>query len=114
MSIPGLPGASDPSFRTHCCHWMSLDTLVHEVCKQLQGKDGVEFNAFSVKVTIQQARRVLARIEQVDEAQLVASVTQHLRAERVLLQPSQVRTILTQYGRLWKELEIAEVLEQGR
>ena len=36
MRIPGIPGASEPSFRTRGQIWVALDDLVHETCTRLE------------------------------------------------------------------------------
>lgn len=112
MRIPGIPGASDPSFRTRLETWMGLDSFVYKVVERL-AQDGTALSPHAVKVTIQIARYVLSREEGLAGDALIADVHGRLRKARLLLQPGHVQQILRVYASLVAEIGIEEVLEHA-
>ena len=112
MRIPGIPGGSEPSFRTRDCQWMGLDTLVLETCEQLDGEDW-DLSPHVVKAAIQVARWVVEELEDEGVEELVEAVCQRLRCRRVLLSHGHVQAILTAYARVISSLDIAEINELG-
>jgi len=52
MRIPGIPGASEPSFRTRDRVWIALDDLVYETCTKLE-ELGFSLSPYSCKAAIQ-------------------------------------------------------------
>ena len=108
MRIPGIPGASEPTFRTRDCHWMSLDTLVMETCAELE-EDGWVVSPHAAKVTIQVARVVVQGPDGMETDTLVDEVQARLRHRFILLTVAQVRSILTAYARVVSTMDIAEI-----
>jgi len=113
MLIPGLPGASEPSFRTRGRALFSLDTLVTEVCDRLAA-DGLKVSAWVAKAAIQSARRVICGQPTLDVEELALRVSAELRHHRVLFVPDMVEEVLVTYVRLVIELDIEEVYEARR
>ena len=58
MRIPGIPGASEPSFRTRGQIWVALDDLVYETCTHLD-TFGVIVSPYVCKGTIQVSRQLM-------------------------------------------------------
>ena len=58
MRIPGIPGASEPSFRTRDRVWIALDDLVYETCSKLE-EEGVLLSPYSCKAAIQVSRQLM-------------------------------------------------------
>lgn len=111
MSIPGIPGASEPSFRTRDAHLVGLDALILETCGRL-ARAGMPMSPMVVKAAVQVAREILHALDEGPERdELVAQVTQRLRRRYVLLTPAHVSAVLENYGRLVLELDITEVTE---
>ncbi len=110
MRIPGVPGASEPTFRTRDCQWMSLDTLVMETVAELE-EDGVSISPHAAKVTIQVARVVVQGPEGSDTVQLVKAVRVGTRRRRVLLSEEYVQAVLTAYARVISTMDIAEITD---
>ena len=52
MRIPGIPGASEPSFRTRDQVWIALDDLVYETCTKLEVL-GIVLSPYACKAAIQ-------------------------------------------------------------
>ncbi|MCB9744835.1 MAG: hypothetical protein H6741_03900 [Alphaproteobacteria bacterium] len=113
MLIPGLPGASEPSFRTRGRALLSLDTLVEEVRERLEA-DGLAISARVVKAAIQSARWVICMHEDLDVEELALQVSEELRRHHVLFVPDMVEEVLVTYVRLVIELDIEEVYEVRR
>ncbi|MCB9758831.1 MAG: hypothetical protein H6739_03245 [Alphaproteobacteria bacterium] len=109
MTIPGLPGASEPTFRTRDRSLFSLDMLVREVCERLVD-DGLNVSPRVAKAAIQCARRWICEREELDVDALSLLVSRDLRHHRVLLIPDMVSEVLVTYVRLVIELDVAEVM----
>ena len=75
MSIPGIPGASEPAFRTRDARWMGLDALVHETRASLVA-EGTNVSLIAVKSAIQLARQVVQEPTDRSTEELVATVTE--------------------------------------
>ncbi|MAY80029.1 MAG: hypothetical protein CL930_04505 [Deltaproteobacteria bacterium] len=112
MSIPGIPGVSEPHFRTRDCRWMGLDTLVLETCKELEA-EGESVSPHAVKATIQIARMVVQEPIERETDQLIALVASRLRTQKVLVGEDLVRLVLTTYARIIAVLDILEINELG-
>ena len=110
MSIPGIPGASEPSFRTRDRRWMGLDALVHETCAHLQ-EDGLNVSPVAAKAVIQIARFVVQEPIERDTDELVSTVVDRLRARRVVIPASMVLAVLTTYTRVIIVLDVLEINE---
>ena len=113
MPIPGLPGASEPTFRTRDRHWMGLDTLVFEVCMRLEDESGFVVDPAVAKATIQLARHLVVNEDGLEGEALLEEVAVRLRPLRVLLKAFHVGAILGAYARLVVELDITETCELG-
>jgi hypothetical protein len=110
MSIPGIPGVSEPHFRTRDRRWMGLDTLVIETCKELES-DGHILSPHATKATIQIARLVVQEPIERETEQLVTLVVARLRTQKVLMSDDLVRSVLTTYARIIAVLDILETNE---
>lgn len=114
--IPGLPGASEPAFRTGDRGWMSLDDVVQETVSWLAA-DGIELSPFAVKATIQVTRRLLDASPELAEPDeptgLFAQVQQELRRAGVLLRPGQAEQVVRVYASVVALLDIRDVSELG-
>ena len=110
MSIPGIPGASEPSFRTRDQRWMGLDALVHETCANLE-EEGVMVSPIAAKAAIQIARFVVQEPTERDTSELVGTVVDRLRARRVVMPASTVLAVLTTYTRVIIVLDVLEINE---
>jgi len=108
MRIPGIPGASEPTFRTRDCQWMGLDTLVMETCADLE-EEGWVVSPHAAKVTIQVARCTVQGPVELDTPSLIAAVREGLRPRYVLLTEEQVEAVLTAYARVVLTMDIAEI-----
>jgi hypothetical protein len=108
MRIPGLPGASDPTFRTRDALLLSLDRIVHDVCTEL-AVGGLVISLPVAKAAIQAARHGICRQPSLVEAEIVVIVGARLRRERILLPPSMIRRLLRCYLRTVIALDITEV-----
>ena len=58
MRIPGIPGASEPSFRTRDRIWIALDDLVYETCSKLE-ELGLAISPYACKAAIQISRQLM-------------------------------------------------------
>lgn len=112
MRIPGLPGASEPTFRTRDRRWMGLDTLVLDTCQRLEDS-GAAVSPVAAKAAIQLARHLVVMDEELVGEDLLAAVSFRLRRQRVLLTPAAVGRVLGAYARLVVELDITETCELG-
>jgi hypothetical protein len=112
MTIPGIPGVSEPHFRTRDRRWMGLDTLVLETCKQLES-DGYTASPHAVKATIQMARMVVQEPIEREADALVTIVVGRLQMQKVLMNEDLVRAVLTTYARIIDVLDILETNELG-
>ena len=112
MGIPGIPGASEPSFRTRDSRWMGLDAVVHETCAML-AEEGVDVSPVAAKATIQLARYVVQEPVERDTAAITRVVAERLRARRVVLPVEAVREVLEMYAKVIVALEILEINEFG-
>ncbi|MCB9778223.1 MAG: hypothetical protein H6742_06650 [Alphaproteobacteria bacterium] len=95
--IPGLPGATSPSFQSDGRGVLGLDDVVHEVVAWLD-RDGLSLSPFAVKATVQVMRAELTARDEGDLAALLRSVHVELRRQGVLLQPRQVERVLRVYA----------------
>ena len=112
-SIPGLPGESDPSFRTGDRGWMRLDDLVLEAVAWLDA-DGVELSPYVVKATVQLTRHMLdCNSDWGEGGELFLAVHEQLRRAGVLLQAHHVQRIVRVYASVVALLDIRDVLELG-
>ena len=112
MSIPGIPGASEPAFRTRDSRWMGLDALVHETRASLVA-GGENVSLIAVKSAIQLARQVVQEPTDRSTEELVVTVTERLQHRKVILPIDVVRGVLNAYARVIVELEILEINEIG-
>ena len=112
MRIPGIPGASEPAFRTRDARWMGLDALVHETCAVLD-EEGISVSPVAAKAAIQIARFVVQEPVERDTDGLIRAVAERLRARRVLLPLDVVREILTTYAQVIVVLDVLEINEIG-
>ena len=110
MSIPGIPGASEPSFRTRDRRWMGLDALVHETCATLKEED-IVVSPVAAKAAIQIARFVVQEPTERNTTDLVETVVNRLRARRVVLPADIVLAVLTTYTRVIIVLDVQEINE---
>ena len=110
MSIPGIPGASEPSFRTRDRRWMGLDALVHETCAHLE-EEGMAVSPVAAKAAIQIARFVVQEPVERESSELVDTVVDRLRARRVVLPANTVLAILATYTRVIIVLDVLEINE---
>ena len=110
MPIPGIPGASKPTFRTRDRQWIGLDTMVRETCGELS-EEGFDLSPYVVKVTIQTGRIVVSGPEDANVDWLVEGVQEQLRERRVLISDAQVQAILTTYAGIIATMEIEEINE---
>ena len=110
MSIPGIPGASEPSFRTRDRRWMGLDALVHETCAHLE-EEGIQVSPVAAKAAIQLARFVIQEPVERDTEALVQEVVDRLRARCVVMPPNLVLAVLTTYARVIVVLDVLEINE---
>ncbi len=108
MRIPGLPGATETTFRTRDAVLVSLDRLVEEVCTELSDR-GMDIAPPMAKAAIQAARAAITRWPELDEASLVAQVQARLRREHILLPAPMVGALLRRYLRKVVELDVTEV-----
>lgn len=112
MRIPGIPGASEPAFRTRDARWMGLDALIRETCTVLE-EDGIVISLVAAKATIQIVRRVVQEPLDRDQGELCLVVQERLRSRRVLMPLSSVRDVIETYARVIVSLEILEINEIG-
>ncbi len=110
MRIPGIPGASEPSFRTRDRRWMGLDALVHETCANM-AEDGLTVSPYAAKATIQIARFVVQEPVERDTGALVDTIVDRLRARCVLLSHNMVIAVLTTYAHVIVVLDVLEINE---
>ena len=108
MSIPGLPGANDPTFRTRDALLLSLDRIVQEVCAEL-AHEGTVIAPRIAKSAIQAARQQIAGERTPSPDELVDRIRQRLRSERILLPAAMIHQLLEAYLRKVVELDITEV-----
>ena len=109
-SIPGIPGASEPSFRTRDAQWVSLDTLVRSTCQRLEDI-GEPVSPLAAKAVIQVGRECVQAYPERQGDALMISVSDNLRQRRLLVVPRLVREILIAYTSAVVELDVAEVVE---
>ena len=110
MRIPGIPGASEPSFRTRDRRWMGLDSLVRETCAHLS-EEGLEVSPVAAKATIQLARFVVQEPIERDTEALVETIVGRLRARCVVMPANMVLAVLTTYARVIVLLDVLEINE---
>mgnify|MGYP001359994237 CR=1 FL=1 len=112
MRIPGIPGASEPAFRTRDARWMGLDAVVQETVAVLK-EEGFEVSLMAAKATIQIARFVVQEPVERDTEALLAAVNERLRARCVLLPTELVREVLATYTQVIVVLDVLEINEFG-
>lgn len=112
MSIPGIPGASEPSFRTRDARWMGLDAVVLETCAMLS-EEGTEVSPVAAKAAIQLARFVVQEPVERESEALARVVSQRLQARSVVLPVAVVREILEMYAKVIVALDVLEINEIG-
>lgn len=110
--IPGLPGGSEPTFRTRDRRWLELDSLVLETRARL-GEEGVQMTPTAIKAAIQMGRALLAHRQGLAGEALGEAVSDQLRGRRVLLPPAVAQRVLAAYAAVFLELEVEEVNEFG-
>ncbi len=108
MRIPGLPGATETTFRTRDATLVSLDRLVEEVCAEL-AETGMTVAPPVAKAAVQAARASITRESEQDESSLLAKVQERLRKELILLPASVVGELLRRYLLKVVELDVTEV-----
>ena len=112
MKIPGISGASEPSFRTRDQVWIALDDLIYEACDRLEER-GIIISPYACKGAIQVSRQLMLVGSAFSGEALVIEVTRRLRQRGVLLQPELTSEVLRAYGHVVMSMQIAEVLETG-
>ncbi len=112
MRIPGIPGASEPAFRTRDSRWMGLDALVQETCTTLE-ESGVQISLVAAKAAIQIARFVVQEPVGRDQEELCMEVADRLRSRKVILPVEMVQSVLSAYAEVIVVLEILEINEIG-
>jgi len=111
MSIPGIPGAPNPTFRTRDRVYVSLDQIIVELCEELQG-EGLLLSQQVAKTVVQCARSYLHSEDGVnDMGGLCQAVFEDLKLHRILFVPDRVKQVLTAYGRVYASLEIEDVTD---
>jgi|GEM_PF-4805808 len=111
MTILGIPGASDPSFRTTDQMFVSLDQVVSEVVSNLSMGE-LDLSLHVAKCVIQLTRRRLAQGDELSLVSLSMDVRSDLRSHRIMLTNTQVKLILSAYGDVFSTLDIAEVVDR--
>ena len=112
MRIPGIPGASEPSFRTRDRIWIALDDLVYETCSKLE-ELGLAISPYACKAAIQISRQLMLVDSPALGDELAAEVSLRLRQRGVILRQELTREVLRAYGHVVMGLQIAEVQETG-
>jgi carbonic anhydrase/acetyltransferase-like protein (isoleucine patch superfamily) len=110
MRIPGIPGASEPAFRTRDQELFGLDTMVGDACVLLS-EDGVEVSPHVVKTTVQIARGLMLAGSELGGDALIGEVRLLLQDCRVILSVGHVWAVLKAYGRVVVSHDIADVVE---
>jgi hypothetical protein len=110
MRIPGIPGASEPTFRTRDRRWMGLDALILETCADMQ-EEGITISPYAAKATIQIARFVVQEPIERDTSELVETIVERLRTRCVVLPANTVLAILTTYAHVIVVLDVLEINE---
>lgn len=112
MAIPGIAGEPEPSFFTDDGRLYLLDTLVRAAGLRMNPPhSGMDPRV--LKVLVQVARRLTRGGPLGDRAQLVASVREALRGQRVILSEEAVEAALVAYGGVLLELEISRVVDSA-
>jgi len=112
MSIPGIPGAPNPTFRTRDRMYVSLDQIIVELCHEL-AEAGLLVSKQVAKTVVQCARCYLRGDDGIRDMEgLCEAVFQDLKHHRILLVPSRVKLVLTGYGRVYASLEIEDVSDR--
>ena len=109
-SIPGIPGASEPTFYTRDRQFIPMDHIVYELCEALRQAD-FQYDPRITKSVIQAARHLVGTTDGVEANELASQVCDSLRPAHIMLHPHQVETLLAAYGRLVLDLEITGVME---
>ena len=112
MRIPGIPGASEPAFRTRDARWMGLDAVVQETVSVLR-EEGFDVSLMAAKATIQIARFVVQKPVERDTEALIATVNDRLQAQCVIMPCEVVREILATYAQVIVVLDVLEINEFG-
>ena len=111
MSIPGIPGAPSPSFRTRDRLVVSLDQLIVEICEELKVQ-GMPVAPFVAKTIVQLARKELSQSgHAVNMEALSQRVFQELKLHRILVIPARVEVVLKAYGSVFAEMQIEDTVE---
>ena len=97
MRIPGIPGSSEPSFRTRDAQWLGLDTMVRETVVEL-AEQGLTLSPYVVKATVQVGRMAVQGPCGRDVDALVESVQMHLRDRRVLISADHIAKFFEDCG----------------
>ena len=105
MRIPGIPGASEPAFRTRDSRWMGLDSLVEETCTMLS-EAGKDVSLVAAKATIQLARFV-------DQDELCSEIAARLQRRKVIMSVEHVQAVLLAYAQVIVALDVLEINEIG-
>ena len=112
MTIPGIPGASEPAFRTRDARWMGLDAMVHETQSSLAAQ-GVDVSLVAVKSAIQLARQAVQEPVERSTDELVVTVAARLQHRKVIMPMDVVAEVLNAYARVIVEMDILEINEIG-
>jgi len=110
MAIRGLPGAGTPTFRTWDQRFVTLDSVLSDLCIRLIDED-MTVAQERVKAIIQTARGVVMDAETTDVDDLGVVISHRLRGQLMLIPPHICKRVLQLYAELVLELDIAEVLE---
>ena len=110
MRIPGIPNASEPSFRTRDRRWMGLDAVVYETCAYMR-EDGLDVSPVAAKATIQLARIVVQEPVERDTEALTETIVNRLRTRCVVMSSEMVLAVLTTYARVIVVLDVLEINE---
>ena len=112
MTIPGIPGASEPVFRTRDARWMGLDALVYETRSSLIA-EGADVSLVAVKSAIQLARQVVQEPVARSTDELIVTVSDRLQQRKVIMPIDMVRRVMSAYAAVIVELEVLEINEIG-
>ena len=111
MSIRGIPGAPNPTFRTRDRVYVSLDQIIVELCEEL-GREGLLLSRQIAKTVVQCARCYLHSEDGISDMEgLCKAVFEDLKAHRVLFVPHRVEQVLVAYGQVYASLEIEDVTD---
>jgi hypothetical protein len=112
MRIRGLVGASEPAFCTRDRRWLSLDSVVMELCSALEA-EGIPLSPFACKAAVQVARQCMLSGPPPERVELVELVRLRLRGRGLILPAPLIDEVLARYARAIVELDIVLVQEIG-